>query len=93
MEMNLFEEDNSVNNWQEHWIGMPEYKNVIQDKPAIIATFKFKSQKDFEEFNALIKKHLYNGEKVFDGMQRKESKSAWYPLPLKASKFIYSDES
>ncbi len=91
--MNLFEQNDNENKWQDHWKSMPEYNNVIQEKPAVIATFKFRKQEDFEEFNLLIKKHLYNGEKVFDGMQRKEVKSTWYPLAQKASKFVYTDES
>jgi len=37
----------------------------------------------------LIKQHLYNGQKVFDGMQRKDKKSTWYPLNVKASKYRY----
>lgn len=92
MELNLFEEEN-INDWKKEWVGMPEYNNVRQEDPYITATFKFKNQEDFDKFNKLIKEHLYNGEKVFDGMQRKEVKSTWYPLPIKANKFIYTDES
>lgn len=93
MELNLFNEDNSANDWKDHYKGMPEYKNSRQLDPVITAVFKFRNQQDFEEFNELIKKHLYNGEKAFDGMQRKEAKSTWYPLNEKSSKFIYTDES
>ena len=84
-----FEEEKTINNWEDHYIDMPEYNNVKQEAPFIIATFKFRSQDDFNEFNDLIKKHLYNGEKVFDGMQRKDKKSTWYPLNIKASKYRY----
>jgi hypothetical protein len=77
------------NDWKDHYIGMPEYNNKIQDEPFIVATFKFRCQEDFDEFNKLIKQHLYNGEKVFDGMQRKDKKSTWYPLNTKASKYRY----
>lgn len=91
--LNLFDEESKTNDWKEHWIGMPEYNNVKKEEAFITATFKFRNQEDFDEFNLLIKKHLYNNEKVFDGMQRKNVKSAWYPLNEKSSKFVYSDES
>lgn len=91
-ELSLFEEEN-INDWQKEYIGMPEYNNKKQLDPLITATFKFRSEEDFEEFNKLIKLHLYNGEKAFDGMQRKNVKSTWYPLNEKPNKFIYSDES
>jgi hypothetical protein len=77
------------NDWKEHYVNMPEYNNFEQSPPAIVVRFKFRSQEDFDEFNKLIKTHLYNGEKVFDGMQRKNDKSAWYPLTPKASKYRY----
>jgi len=83
------------NNIEEHWVGMPEYNNVFQEKPVITATIKFASEKDFLEFNELLKKYVYKTNKVFDGMQRKEEKSAWFPLKEKASNYIYTgkDES
>lgn len=77
------------NDWKEHYIDMPEYNNVKQDDPFIVATFKFRCQEDFDHFNKVIKEYLYDGEKVFDGMQRKDKKSAWYPLNEKASKYKY----
>lgn len=87
---NLFDfEEEQKNIWQEHYIGMPEYNNHKQEDPYIIATFKFRNQEDFDQFNKLIKEHLYNGEKVFDGMQRKDKKSTWYPLNIKGSKYKY----
>lgn len=85
----LFEDFQRNNDWKDHYKEMPEYNNKVQDEPFIVVTFKFRNQEDFEEFNSLIKKHLYDGEKVFDGMQRKDKKSAWYPLNKKASKFRY----
>ena len=88
-QLSLFESKPKQNNWQDHWIGMPEYNNVREPDPLITATFKFRTQEDFDEFNKLIKQHLYNGEKVFDGMQRKDVKSSWYPLRQKASKFRF----
>ena len=87
---NLFDfTEKKENIWKEHYIDMPEYNNIKQDKPFIEATFKFRNQEDFELFNKLIKEHLYNGEKVFDGMQRKDKKSAWFPLNEKASKYKF----
>lgn len=85
--MNLF--NTQENNWEEEWVGMPEYNNVEQAPAEITATFKFRCREDFELFNKLIKENLYNGEKPFDGMQRKNVKSTWFPLKEKASKFIY----
>lgn len=77
---------------QDHWKGMPEYNNVPAVEPAITATFKFRNQEDFETFNKLLREHLYDGAKVFDGMQRKTVKSTWFPLKEKASKYIYKNE-
>lgn len=91
--LNLFDDLKSKNDWKDHWIGMPEYNNVKQEEPFIIATFKFRNQIDFDQFNELLKKHIYNGEKPFDGMQRKNVKSTWFPLNEKANKYVYSDES
>jgi len=81
------------NNWKDHYKDLPEYNNVKQEEPLIVAKFKFRSQEDFEEFNDLLKKHVYKTNKVFDGMQRKTEKQAWYPLKEKASKylFVYQD--
>ena len=89
-QLKLLEEESI---WQKEWSGMPEYNNIEIDKPLITATFKFKTEKEFELFNELIKEHLYNGEKPFDGMQRKNVKSTWFPLKQKMSKSIYVDES
>ncbi len=77
------------NSWQDEWVGMPEYKNVERGEPLITATFKFKTQEDFDRFNSLLKLHLYDGQKIFDGMQRKTVKSAWYPQQERASNYEY----
>jgi hypothetical protein len=77
------------NNLNEHWQDMPSYNNVLQDKPLITATFKFRTEEDYEEFHKLVKEHIYEGVKVFDGMQRKDVKQAWYPLKEKASRYVY----
>jgi len=34
-------------------------------------------------------KKLYKGEKPFDGMQRKDMKSTWFPLKEKPNKYTY----
>lgn len=81
--------DVAHNDWKEHWQDMPEYDNVPQKEPEITALFKFKNYEDFELFNELLKKHVYKTSKVFDGMQRKDKKSAWFPLPERASKYLY----
>ena len=47
----------------------------------------------YTNFKETVKKHLYDGEKCFDGMQRKDKKQAWYPLKEKASKYKYYDEN
>lgn len=91
----LFTEEQmpKTNDWQKEWVGMPEYNNEERKPPVITATFKFRSEEDFELFNKTIKEHLYNGEKPFDGMQRKDVKSTWFPLTEKANKYTYKDES
>lgn len=82
-----------MNNWQDHYKELPEYNNKKQDEPFIVAKFKFRNQKDFDEFNELLKKYVYKTNKVFDGMQRKTEKQAWYPLKEKASKYIFIDNN
>jgi hypothetical protein len=79
--------------WVKHWKDMPEYNNEYLSEALIEATFKFRSKEDFERFKNLVKKHIYNDERVFDGMQRKTKKSAWYPAKEKSSKYLYVDES
>jgi hypothetical protein len=79
--------------WEDEWQGMPEYDNKYANPPAVIATFNFATEEDFHKFNDLLKQYVYNGEKPFDGMQRRRVKSTWYPLKEKASKYLYVDES
>lgn len=78
-----------ANNWEEHWLEMPEYNNIKQPDPLITAKFKFATQEDFDLFNELLKKHIYKTNKVFDGKQTKREKQAWFPLKEKASKYLY----
>ncbi len=93
--LSLFDNDKNQkqNDWEKEWINMPEYNNVERKPPLIEATFKFRNIEDFELFNKTIKQYLYNGEKPFDGMQRKDKKSTWFPLQEKPNKYIYEDES
>ena len=74
---------------EEEWKGMPEYNNNKTEDPVIVATFKFRTKRDFEEFNNYLRHNLYNGQKVFDGMQKKDKKSTWFPPNEKASKYRY----
>ena len=80
-----------TNDCKDHWKGMPEYNNVDQPPPFITAKFKFRNEADYQKFKSIVQKHAYNGEKVFDGMQKKEAKQAWYPHLVKGSKFKYVD--
>lgn len=77
------------NNWRDHWKDMPEYDNEWEEEPECIAVFKFKTKDDYEVFKDFVKEHLYNGDRVFDGMQRKDRKTAWFPPKEKASKYRY----
>ena len=81
------------NQKNKEWFGMPEYKNKLQEDPEITATFKFRNQNDYEDFKEKVKKYIYNGEKVFDGMQKIEAKQAWYPLIEKGSKYLYTTDN
>ena len=74
---------------EREWQDMPEYNNVNEPPPMITATFKFKSEQDFLKFKDLVQKYIYDGEKVFDGMQKLEEKNSWYPHKERPSKYIY----
>ena len=73
------------------WTGMPEYLNVYQDGPEITATFKFRCKEDYERFHEGVKKHLYNGSRVFDGTQLHDKKQAWFPRLDRHSTYEYAD--
>lgn len=77
------------NEWSDEWLEMPEYNNVKQEEPLITATFKFRTEEDYIKFKDLVQEFVFNGEKVFDGMQKKDKKSSWYPHKQKASKYEY----
>ncbi len=93
MQDDLFNTKSVANNWETEWLDMPECINENEPDPEIIATFKFRNQKDFEDFKAKAKEHIYNGEKLFDGNQRKDKKQAWYPLREKPSKYNWVSEN
>ena len=76
----------------ELYTDMPEYENEEQEKPLITATFKFATKENYEDFKEKVCKFIFNGEKVFDGMQKLDAKQSWYPHKPKASRFIYVDK-
>lgn len=91
-ELNLFShltDDYDINTWQDEWRNMPEYVNEKQKEPEQIAIFKFENNEDFDRFMVVVKRELFNNERVFDGNQEKNKKSAWYPLPSRPSSHIY----
>jgi len=88
--MDLFNKEE--NDWKEHYKDMPEYNNEKKPDALITATFKFRTKEDFDLFHKVVKDNLYEGKKVFDGMQKKEKKQAWFPLPPRPSKFNYIDD-
>lgn len=89
--MKLFEikKIEKKNDWKDEWLEMPEYDNIKQPEPFITATFKFRNKNDYDKFHKLIKEKIYKTRKVFDGMQKKDKKQAWFPLKEKASKYYY----
>lgn len=93
-QVDLFDliEDNPVRevpDWEKHWQDMPECKNVKQKEPLITVTFKFETKEDFEKFNSFLKDTVYKTNKVFDGMQRKTEKQAWFPLKQNGRGMMY----
>jgi hypothetical protein len=90
-EQELFNDLDVFLDWKSEWKGMPEYNNVNQLNAEFTATFKFRNETDYKEFYELIKIHIFNGEKPFDGRQEKNSKTAWYPKKEKRSNFLYQD--
>ena len=78
---------NAIDEWL--WSGMPEYNNRKEKGPLIEVKFKFKDEESFQEFNRLLKEHVYGVKKVFDGMQRKNDYQAWFPLRTKGSDYVF----
>ena len=90
MQEDLFEFENNLGfDPLNYWKEMPEYNNIKEKEPEIIATFKFKTKEDFLKFESLLKEHVYKCKRVFDGMQSKTKKQAWFPLKEKASSYEY----
>lgn len=82
------------NDWRKEWSGMPEYDNRDLTTPVISATFHFASQEDYERFLRVVTETLYGGQRVFDGRQRKEHKTTWFPpLPSRSTfEYVKSDD-
>lgn len=79
-QLELFRTENPTENPNDYYYeNMPEYNNKDIPDAQITATFKFRNNKDFENFMSVIEKYLYEGHRVFDGMQSKTKKNAWYP--------------
>lgn len=89
----LFDDIDDFDIQRGEWNDMPEYDNIEEEPPVVTATFKFKTEEDYKKFKELVQKYIYNGERVFDGMQRLDKKTAWYPHKDKSGKYIYTDES
>jgi hypothetical protein len=85
----LFKDNDTLNDWKNEWVNMPEYNNINKPPPEITAKFKFRNYDDYEMFKEKIKKYLYNDEKVFDGQQKINEKQAWFPLREKDRKYYY----
>lgn len=79
--------------WRDEWIGMPEYNNSKPVPPEITATFKFRNKEDFDSFMEVVKSKLFNDKRVFDGKQKKNEYSAWFPLDSRPSENIYIVEN
>ena len=79
------------NNWKEEWAGMPEYANEEWGEPEIVVKFMFKSKEDYDNFYRLLKEKVFLGERPFNGSQRKDRKSTWFPHKEKGSKYYYID--
>ena len=88
----LFGFDGILLDPMDDWVGMPEYHMEKELKAMYTATFKFRTQADFEDFKAKAKKLIFDDAKVFDGKQGEFDKQAWYPLDEPPSKYIYASE-
>lgn len=76
-------------NWKDEWKGMPEYINSKPLEPMFTATFKFRNEDDYNIFMEVVKHELYNDQRVFDGKQLKNKKTAWFPLDPRPSESVY----
>jgi hypothetical protein len=86
-------QEEKKHDWNDEWIGMPEYNNSKPAPPEITATFKFRNKEDFDLFMEIVKSKLFNDKRVFDGKQKKNEYSAWFPLDPRPSENIYIVEN
>jgi hypothetical protein len=86
-------QEEKKHDWNDEWIGMPEYNNSKPVPPEITATFKFRNKEDFDLFMETVKSKLFNDKRVFDGKQKKNEYSAWFPLDARPSENIYIVEN
>lgn len=61
------EENKTKRDWEEHWVGMPEFENE-ENKSYKKITVTFRNKADYEEFQKLI------GQKLTE-----KTKSIWHP--------------
>ena len=85
----MFSFDTDPVNWEEYYTDMPEYNNIDLPPPAMTIQFKFRNIEDYKNFMKVVTEQLYNGVRVFDGLQQKDSKTAWYPLPEREADYKY----
>lgn len=83
---------NKPHDWKDEWVGMPEYNNTKPKKQEITATFKFRNKDDYNKFMEVVKSQLYDNKRVFDGNQKKNEYSAWFPLDARPSEYVYIEE-
>ena len=88
MQNKLFDNIDDFDIIKREWQNMPEYNNVKDIEPLITVKIKFITKQDFDKFHELLKKHIYK-ERVFNGTQRNDVKSAWYPSKVDKKEFVY----
>ena len=86
-------QEEKKHDWKDEWGAMPEYNNSKSVPPEITATFKFRNKEDFDFFMETVKSKLFNDKRVFDGKQKKNEYSAWFPLDSRPSENIYIVEN
>ena len=90
----LFENIDDFDIQRSEWVDMPEYNNVVEEEPLITATFKFKTEEDYNKFKKLVQEFIYKGDRIFNGMgDVTTKKSTWYPAKERPNKYLYIDES
>jgi len=75
-------EEAATNDWEKHWIGMPEFENK-ENKYFKTVKVHFKCQEDYDAFAKLIGQNL-----------SMKTKSTWYPEQqrIKPSDYGWVDE-